>query len=50
MTHQCRFGPGMVIYWFGYIDEVDCIRDRGIILKDDFPADIVTLESLLENV
>jgi len=50
MIHQCRFGPGMVIYWFGFIDELDCFRDRGIILKDDFPADIVTLESLLENV
>ena len=44
-----RFGPGMVIYWFGFIDELDCNRERGIILKDDFPTDIVTLESLLET-
>ncbi|XP_020632718.1 uncharacterized protein C15orf41 homolog isoform X2 [Orbicella faveolata] len=44
-----RFGPGMVIYWFGFIDELDCNRERGIILKEDFPTDIVTLESLLET-
>ena len=44
-----RFGPGMVIYWFGFIDELDCNRERGIILKDDFPTDIITLESLLET-
>lgn len=44
-----RFGPGMVIYWFGFIDELDCNQDRGIILKDDFPSDIITLDSLLET-
>ena len=43
-----RFGPGMVIYWFGFIDELDCNRERGIILKDDFPTDIITLDSLLD--
>lgn len=44
-----RFGPGLVIYWFGFIDELDCNQERGIILKDDFPTDIITLESLLET-
>lgn len=38
-----RFGPGLVIYWYGFISELDCQRDRGILLKDCFPADIVTL-------
>ncbi|XP_023269028.1 uncharacterized protein C15orf41 homolog [Seriola lalandi dorsalis] len=38
-----RFGPGLVIYWYGFIGELDCQRDRGILLKDCFPADIVTL-------
>ncbi|XP_012679662.1 CDAN1-interacting nuclease 1 [Clupea harengus] len=38
-----RFGPGMVIYWYGFISELDCQRDRGILLKDCFPSDIVTL-------
>ncbi|XP_046712348.1 CDAN1-interacting nuclease 1 isoform X3 [Silurus meridionalis] len=38
-----RFGPGLVIYWYGFITELDCQRDRGILLKDCFPSDIVTL-------
>ncbi|CAH1791558.1 unnamed protein product, partial [Owenia fusiformis] len=34
-----RFGPGMVIYWFGFIDELDCNRNKGIILMDHFPIE-----------
>uniref|UniRef100_H3DIN2 CDAN1-interacting nuclease 1 n=2 Tax=Tetraodon nigroviridis TaxID=99883 RepID=H3DIN2_TETNG len=41
-----RFGPGLVIYWYGFIGELDCQRDRGILLKDCFPTDIVTLSQL----
>uniref|UniRef100_V9KSM6 CDAN1-interacting nuclease 1 n=1 Tax=Callorhinchus milii TaxID=7868 RepID=V9KSM6_CALMI len=37
-----RFGPGLVIYWCGFIEELDCLRDRGILLKDCFPEDIIT--------
>ncbi|KAM5129569.1 CDAN1-interacting nuclease 1 isoform 1-T1 [Mantella aurantiaca] len=40
-----RFGPGLVIYWYGFIEELDCNRERGILLKDEFPSDIVTLSS-----
>ncbi|XP_030069661.1 CDAN1-interacting nuclease 1 isoform X3 [Microcaecilia unicolor] len=39
-----RFGHGLVIYWYGFIEELDCHRDRGILLKDCFPSDIVTLQ------
>ncbi|XP_069588610.1 CDAN1-interacting nuclease 1 isoform X2 [Ranitomeya imitator] len=42
-----RFGPGLVIYWYGFIEELDCQRDRGILLKDDFPSDIVTLHGYM---
>ncbi|XP_072479005.1 CDAN1-interacting nuclease 1 isoform X10 [Notamacropus eugenii] len=38
-----RFGPGLVIYWYGFIEELDCNRERGILLKDCFPTDLVTL-------
>lgn len=38
-----RFGPGLVIYWYGFISELDCQRERGILLRDSFPTDIVTL-------
>ncbi|XP_078000917.1 CDAN1-interacting nuclease 1-like [Glandiceps talaboti] len=48
-SYQNRFGPGMVIYWFGYIDELDVHRNRGILLKDDFPDDIVTLHDTLSQ-
>ncbi|XP_075049363.1 CDAN1-interacting nuclease 1 isoform X2 [Mixophyes fleayi] len=46
-----RFGPGLVIYWYGFIEELDCHRERGILLKDEFPCDIVTLRNcmLLED-
>ena len=37
----------MVIYWFGFIDELDINRSRGIILEDKFPEEIVTLDMLL---
>ena len=35
-----RYGPGMVIYWFGFIDDIDSNRDKGIIVCDDFPTNI----------
>ncbi|XP_036695922.1 CDAN1-interacting nuclease 1 isoform X2 [Balaenoptera musculus] len=38
-----RFGPGLVIYWYGFIQELDCNRERGILLHACFPTDIVTL-------
>ena len=36
-----RFGPGLVIYWFGYVSQLDVHRSAGIILRDTFPSDIV---------
>ena len=36
-----RFGPGLVIYWFGYVNQLDVHRNAGIILRDSFPTDIV---------
>lgn len=41
-----RFGPGLVIYWFGFIDELDVNREKGILLLDHFPEDIVTMNPL----
>ena len=41
------FGSGMVIYWFGYVDELDNNRNRGIVLHDKFPDRIITLDELL---
>jgi len=38
-----RFGSGLVIYWFGFIDELDVNCDKGIMLMDCFPHNIVTI-------
>ncbi|KAG8449585.1 hypothetical protein GDO86_016290 [Hymenochirus boettgeri] len=42
-----RFGPGLVIYWYGFIEELDCNSERGILLKDEFPENLVTLKSCM---
>lgn len=38
-----RYGPGMVIYWFGFIDELDDNRERGILVADHFPTELQTV-------
>jgi len=43
-----RFGPGLVIYWFGFIDELDVHGDKGIQIYDEFPQDIVFMNP--ENI
>jgi len=40
---EVRFGCGLVIYWFGFIDELDVNCDKGIMLLDQFPQNIVTI-------
>jgi hypothetical protein len=41
-----RFGPGMVVYWLGVIDEVADESVGDVLLVDDFPdeADVVKLK------
>lgn len=39
-----RFGPGLVIYWFGFIDELDVNTEKGIMLMDHFPTNITTMK------
>jgi len=35
-----RFGPGLVIYWFGFVEELQVnLRKCGILLMDSFPTD-----------
>jgi len=38
-----RFGSGMVIYWFGFVDELDTNRGKGIMLMDHMPTEFITL-------
>ena len=37
LTYYNRFGPGLVIYWFGFIEELDINREQGILICDHFP-------------
>ena len=39
-----RFGPGLVIYWFGFIEELDVNREKGIMLADRFPKVFTTVQ------
>eukprot|EP00088_Acartia_fossae_P029356 TRINITY_DN3019_c0_g1_i6.p1 TRINITY_DN3019_c0_g1~~TRINITY_DN3019_c0_g1_i6.p1 ORF type:complete len:369 (-),score=73.67 TRINITY_DN3019_c0_g1_i6:1099-2205(-) len=42
-----RFGAGLVIYWFGYIKQLDNNAEDGIILSDHLPTDIVYFQPRL---
>lgn len=44
LCYTNRFGPGLVIYWFGFIDELDTHGDDGIILSDHIPAEFTTMD------
>ena len=44
-----RFGSGLVIYWFGFVEELDVNTKQGIMLLDHFPEDITTLADCLHN-
>ena len=33
-----RFGPGLVVYWFGFIEELDTTASQGVLLADSFPS------------
>lgn len=35
-----RFGPGIVVYWFGYHETTPLLSDNsiGVTVLDDFPA------------
>ncbi|GFT35955.1 protein C15orf41 homolog [Nephila pilipes] len=35
-----RFGPGLVIYWNGYIDELNNCKEQGIVISDSVPTEI----------
>ncbi|RUS77675.1 hypothetical protein EGW08_014572 [Elysia chlorotica] len=37
MPYKNRFGPGAVIYWFGFVKELSETDESGILLLDKFP-------------
>ena len=45
-----RFGPGLVIYWCGYLRHLEWSTEHGILVRDAFPAEaeIVRLDPLID--
>lgn len=40
-----RYGPGLVIYWFNFVDELqEEANEDGYMIMNDFPTDIVKLQ------
>uniref|UniRef100_A0A1E1X4X3 CDAN1-interacting nuclease 1 n=1 Tax=Amblyomma aureolatum TaxID=187763 RepID=A0A1E1X4X3_9ACAR len=42
-----RFGRGLVIYWFGFVDEIVGSRDEGFIIRDHMPKNVVRMEDAM---
>ncbi|KAF7990800.1 hypothetical protein HCN44_000605 [Aphidius gifuensis] len=40
LSYWNRFGPGLVIYWFGFVDEVVQLSEKKFIVLDHFPETI----------
>ena len=47
-----RFGPGLVIYWFGYINDLS-EKSNQILINDHFPSNFISINidtQLLSNL
>nr|SVE74321.1 EOG090X0A0V [Daphnia barbata] len=43
-----RFGPGLVIYWFGYVEGLEKIhQNRTILVRDALPTNMILMEQIL---
>jgi hypothetical protein len=47
--YRDRYGPGMVIYWCGFLEHLQT-KDKGILLVDTFPEKIETLVPPLSDI
>lgn len=43
LSYWNRFGPGLVIYWFGYLDNIVDGNEKSFIVRDEFPKNIVKM-------
>ncbi|XP_055948103.1 CDAN1-interacting nuclease 1-like [Argiope bruennichi] len=46
-SYYNRFGPGLVIYWTGYIEELNSCTEQGIIISDSIPTEISFMDPLI---
>ena len=45
-AYHNRFGPGLVIYWAGYIAEINNLGSKGILISHDLPSRIIPIQSV----
>ncbi|XP_014602519.1 PREDICTED: uncharacterized protein C15orf41 homolog isoform X2 [Polistes canadensis] len=44
LSYWNRFGPGLVIYWFGYLNTLNQLNEKKFIIMDHFPEDITYMD------
>ncbi|XP_058808547.1 CDAN1-interacting nuclease 1 isoform X2 [Phymastichus coffea] len=52
LSYWNRFGPGLVIYWFGYVDNIVQSKESRFIVMDHFPEKITYMDpySIISSV
>lgn len=51
LSYWNRFGPGLVIYWFGYVDEVVQPNEKKFLVLDHFPTRMTCMDpTSIENI
>lgn len=48
LSYWNRFGPGLVIYWFGFVDDIIDPAEKKFIVLDHFPENITYMNPLIE--
>ncbi|XP_044745495.1 CDAN1-interacting nuclease 1 [Coccinella septempunctata] len=43
LSYWNRFGPGLVIYWFGYVETIIDPNNKSFLIRDHMPTDIITI-------
>ncbi|XP_049962252.1 CDAN1-interacting nuclease 1 isoform X1 [Schistocerca serialis cubense] len=44
LSYWNRFGPGLVIYWLGFVDTLEYISEKRFIIRDTFPNNITLMD------
>lgn len=44
LSYWNRFGTGLVIYWLGYLDTIEQVNEKKIIVMSDFPSNITVMD------
>nr|XP_003705213.1 PREDICTED: uncharacterized protein C15orf41 homolog [Megachile rotundata] len=44
LSYWNRFGPGLVIYWFGFLDNLSKPSEKRFVIMDHFPKDITYMD------